>query len=367
MSALADPRRLDALHRAGLLDTLPEPAFDRLTRIAGELLRAPVALVSLVDPGRQFFKSQTGLPAPYDTLRETPLSHSFCQHVVTSEQVLAVRDARHHPVVCDNLAVRDLNVIAYLGVPLRAPDGQVLGSFCAIDTSVRDWTDADIANLKDLSDLVTGEIALREEIRRRQEAERQQRLLIAELHHRVKNTLAVVQSIIVMSLRSARSLADFRDSISARIISLANTHTLLLNQNAVATSLSELLRTELSAHHMEGRIVLEGPDAELPSQTAVSLGMCIHELMTNASKHGALSVPAGRVRLTWRAEDGDNLRLLWVESGGPKVTEPSHTGFGTTLLKRVMKSQSSGNVTLDFRPKGLQAEILLHVPPPRQQ
>src|SRR5690349_5663597 len=99
MSELANPLRLEALQRTGLLDTPPEPAFDRLTRIAGELLRTPVALVSLVDPARQFFKSQTGLPAPYDTSRQTPLSHSFCQHVVTSEQVLSVRDARHHPVV----------------------------------------------------------------------------------------------------------------------------------------------------------------------------------------------------------------------------------------------------------------------------
>ena len=107
--ALVSPARLDALLRLGLLDTPPEESFDRLTRLAARLLSAPVALVSLVDDHRQFFKSAFGLPQPWATVRETPLSHSFCQHVVSEGKPLIVEDARAHPLVCGNPAVTDLN------------------------------------------------------------------------------------------------------------------------------------------------------------------------------------------------------------------------------------------------------------------
>src|SRR3954470_22801482 len=131
--ALGDPARLEALRAAAVLDTPPEASFDRLAALAARLLRAPVALVSLVDAERQFFKSCVGLPEPWNSLRQTPVSHSFCQHVVTSGEPLIVEDARTHPLVRDNPAVRELGVIAYAGIPLRVPSGQVLGSFCVTD------------------------------------------------------------------------------------------------------------------------------------------------------------------------------------------------------------------------------------------
>ncbi len=233
MNEVTDPARLSALQATGLLDTPAEEAFDRITRLVGKVIGAPVALVSLVDSNRQFFKSQLGLPAPMDSVRETPLSHSFCQHVVLTGNTLAVTDARTDERVRDNLAVRDLSVVAYLGVPLRLPDGSVIGSLCAIDMQKRDWSEQDIATLNDLAHLVMDQIALRAEVVQRREAERQQKLLISELHHRVKNTLAVVQSIIFLSLKTAKDLAQFRDSIRSRIMSLANTHTLLIDQQWV--------------------------------------------------------------------------------------------------------------------------------------
>jgi GAF domain-containing protein len=145
---LADPARLEALRETALLDSPAEGAFDRLTRLAARLLRAPVALVSLVDVDRQFFKSCVGLPGPFAEARETPLSHSFCQHAVERGQPLVIDDARMHPLVRENAALRDLDVIAYAGIPLRTVDGVVLGSFCVIDHVPRRWTVDDLATLR---------------------------------------------------------------------------------------------------------------------------------------------------------------------------------------------------------------------------
>jgi two-component system CheB/CheR fusion protein len=158
---LADPARLDALRQASVLDTPPEPSFDRLAALAARLLRAPVALVSLVDTERQFFKSCVGLPEPWNTLRQTPLSHSFCRHVVTSGEPLVVEDARVHAVLKDNLAVRDLGINAYAGIPLRTASGHVLGSFCVTDTQPRRWTDEDLDTLHTLAGSVVTELELR--------------------------------------------------------------------------------------------------------------------------------------------------------------------------------------------------------------
>jgi signal transduction histidine kinase/CheY-like chemotaxis protein len=154
--------RLRALQRIGLLDTPPEETFDRVTRLVCRVLGVPVALVSLVDADRQFFKSTAGLPDPWASRRETPLSHSFCQHVVTSGSPLTVEDAPSHPLVRDNLAIPDLGVAAYLGMPLALPDGQVIGALCAIDTVPHHWTTNETETLRDLAAVIMDEIALRQ-------------------------------------------------------------------------------------------------------------------------------------------------------------------------------------------------------------
>ncbi|MDX1931439.1 MAG: ATP-binding protein [Capsulimonadales bacterium] len=169
---VTNPQRLAALKRTGLPDTPPEPAFDRLTALARRTLNVPVVLLSLVDDRRQFFKSQSGLPDSLASIRETPLSHSFCRYVVAGQSPFSVEDARQHPLVRDNGAVDDLGVIAYLGVPLRDPEGQILGSFCAIDHVPRHWTTDEAASLTDFADLARAELTLRlalDEARKAQE------------------------------------------------------------------------------------------------------------------------------------------------------------------------------------------------------
>ncbi len=160
-SILLDPDRLARLRATGLLDSETEEAFDRLTRSAARLLRAPVALVSLVDADRQFFKSAHGLPEPWASRRQTPLSHSFCKHVVASGEPLVIEDAREHPLVRDNPAIEQLGVIAYAGVPITSSSGHGLGSFCVIDGRPRVWSADELAVLHDLAAAAVAEIELR--------------------------------------------------------------------------------------------------------------------------------------------------------------------------------------------------------------
>lgn len=159
--ALDEPVRLRALYDTGLMDSEVSERYDRLTRLASRLLTAPVALVSLVDERRQFFKSSLGLAEPWATARETPLSHSFCQHVVTSGRPLRIGNAPEHPLVKDNLAISDLGVIAYLGVPIVGAGGDNLGSFCVVDTIPRAWSDQEEEMLLELAQFLQAEINLR--------------------------------------------------------------------------------------------------------------------------------------------------------------------------------------------------------------
>jgi CheY-like chemotaxis protein len=153
---LGDSARLAALKATGLLDSKPEESFDRVTRLVSTLLGAPTALLSLVDSDRQFFKSLVGLPEPWASARETAHSHSFCQWVVSGRDKIAIDDAREHPVLKNNLAIRDLGVVAYAGVPVWSEDGQALGSLCAIDAKPRTWSAEQLTILQDLTKVIEG-------------------------------------------------------------------------------------------------------------------------------------------------------------------------------------------------------------------
>jgi GAF domain len=157
-AATDDPQRLQALRDTGLLDSPPDDAFDRLTELVRRVLAVPVSLISLVDEDRQFFKSQAGLPEPWASRRQTPLSHSLCQFPVRSGEPLIVADAREHPELKDNLAVSDMGIIAYAGVPLITDEGFALGSLCAIDSRPRFWTAEQVGVLSDLAQLTVTEI-----------------------------------------------------------------------------------------------------------------------------------------------------------------------------------------------------------------
>jgi diguanylate cyclase (GGDEF)-like protein len=151
LEAISDVARLAAIQDLEILDTEREPVFDRLTRLVADLLGVPISLVSLVDRDREFFASSSGLRAPWAGARQVPLSHSFGRHAVANKRRLVIEDARQNPLVADNLAIRDLSVIAYAGVPLVLEDGHAVGALCAIDRQPRVWNELDLRILEDLA------------------------------------------------------------------------------------------------------------------------------------------------------------------------------------------------------------------------
>ncbi len=196
--------------------------------------------------------------------------------------------------------------------------------------------------------------------------EEQQALLVRELHHRVKNTLATVQAIMGSTARSSDTIEDFKGALIGRIGSLAKTHRLLADETD-AVSFGDLLHNELDAFDdgSEGRIVLKGPEVPLSSQLAVSLGMAVHELTTNAAKYGALSVYGGRVDVTWKLTVEATRRVLaiaWREKGGPPVSPPKRHGFGWQLLELVLPGQIQAKSSIEWRPKGLRVRCLVPLP-----
>jgi two-component sensor histidine kinase len=188
-------------------------------------------------------------------------------------------------------------------------------------------------------------------------AQAQQKLLVDELNHRVKNTLATVQAIADQTLRTTADPVAFRRAFEARLMALSATHDLLTAAGWRSAELRDVLLSEVGLHGAE-RYSLDGPGVALAPSQAVALGLLVHELSTNAAKYGAFSTGAGRVAVTWSVEDGA-LRLTWSESGGPPVSAPLRKGFGSRLIERSLEGALGGKAALDFRRDGLVCEVRL--------
>lgn len=191
----------------------------------------------------------------------------------------------------------------------------------------------------------------------RRDAETQRELLIAELNHRVKNTLAVVQAIAHQTFRNTAEAA--RHAFDGRLMALAHAHDLLTHVNWGTVSLDDLIIGTLRIPLEEGRVVLAGPPVMLQPRQAVSLGLALHEMFTNAMKYGALSNANGRVYVTWAPVPSENTRLLltWREEGGPPVKAPDRKGFGSLLLERTLKGDLNADVKVSYPVTGLVCEI----------
>lgn len=198
--------------------------------------------------------------------------------------------------------------------------------------------------------------------------EQRQALLIRELHHRVRNTLATVQGVMNTTAKTSANIEDFQEAFSGRISSLAKTHAVMTEQLHQSVSFHQLLTQELGPYSDDQglRIRLSGPAVDLPSQIAVPLGMAVHELTTNAVRHGALSKEEGRIEVGWGLVEQDGKPALlceWNEFSGPLVNPPSRDGFGSMLLKRVLSQQIRAEVKVDYAPEGfrLRMAVPLHI------
>ncbi|SCL29586.1 Stage II sporulation protein E (SpoIIE) [Micromonospora nigra] len=214
ITGLGDPDRLRSLAETRL-DAAPDETFDRFARLVADLLDVPVALVSLVDEVRQFFPGAVGLGEPWAACRETPLSHSFCQHVVDIGLPMVLPDARLHPPVRRNLAIPELGVVAYAGMPLTDLDGRVLGSLCAIDSQPRAWAAAQLRTLADLAAACSSELRLRialavaEQARQRAEEAHERLALLAGLSETLAGTLDVADTLRRLGETMVPLLADW--------------------------------------------------------------------------------------------------------------------------------------------------------------
>ncbi len=221
-----------------------------------------------------------------------------------------------------------------------------------------------VSPLRDKSGRVIGASKVARDITERKQAEQLQRLLTEELNHRVKNTLATVQAIANQSLRRSRGTGEFVESFSGRVQALARAHDLFTQTKMRGAQVTELVREQVLLGGVDDRrIASSGPGITLDAESTLHLALVLHELATNARKHGALSVPEGRLSVSWQvcANGGRNLLLEWRESGGPPVKAPKQCGFGTTLIARTLEVHG-GEASMLYASDGITSRIRLPLP-----
>jgi two-component sensor histidine kinase len=191
-------------------------------------------------------------------------------------------------------------------------------------------------------------------------------MLLDELNHRVKNTLAVVQAVALQTLRHSGTPAEVQSALMARLTALARSHDLLRQGEWEGASLPEIVGQSLAPYAAavgEGRVVMTGPPVRLPSSAVLTANLAFHELATNAAKHGSLSVPEGRVEVGWaidgRQGEASAVEIVWRECGGPPVRPPERRGFGSRLIESGLAREFGAEVQLDFAPEGVECHIRL--------
>ena len=486
-----DPARLQALSALEIVDDHADADFERLSRTAAALFNADIALVTLIDKERQWFRARVGVSDITDALTRT----SFCAHALalpSEEDALVVLDAskderfRSHPLVVGWPGVR-----FYTGAAIVV-GGQKVGSLCVIGTEPRDALEpGKVARLVDLAalastlfklkdearvqartaaalvreewrhaltleagkvgswvwDAQTGEIACNDTFRRMfglnesamvqaddvlnatdaqdrarveaaiaasfrdgvdydaetriaatgrwltmrgrvyqrdaagkplvmmgvsidiSESKRSAdhtRHLLRELNHRVKNTLAMIQSVARQTIRQNPDPKDFIEAFSGRLRTISDAHVLLADRDWSGVQLYEVIASQLGPRFRTApdRAEVNGDDVTLPPDHAVGLGLILHELTTNAHNHGAWSDEEGVVSIDWEIQRKPNrgLSLTWRESGGPEVTRPVEYGLGARLIERSLAKVLDSEVTLNFPPSGVVAHVWMPLP-----
>jgi PAS domain S-box len=229
------------------------------------------------------------------------------------------------------------------------------------------WHDLHIEPLRNETGAVIGLTCAAVDVTERKEGEAHLRLLLRELTHRSKNLLAVIQAMARQTARHAGSIDAFLGQFGARVQALAASHDLLVRESWYGASIGELIRSQLAMYiDREGKeqVTIDGPAVALKPEAAQNLGLALHELAVNAAKFGALSVPAGRLSVTWDRADGDGvdgqkLALDWREQAGPKVKPRRKRGFGSIVIERNLARALDAEVDLDFNPEGLHCHIVI--------
>jgi PAS domain S-box-containing protein len=228
------------------------------------------------------------------------------------------------------------------------------------------WYDLHVEPLREVTGAITGLIGAAIDVTTRKEDEAHLRLLMRELTHRSKNLLAVIQAMARQTARHSSSTELFLEQFEARLQALATSHDVLIEEGWHGASLAEMVGRQLQQlpEPATSQIAIDGPTVLLKPEAAQALGFALHELAANARKFGSLSVPAGRVTISWRRvaqPEGDSVDLRWTERDGPRVEEPTHRRFGRAIIERHLSHAIDGKVELTFPPEGVMCAI--HIPP----
>ena len=360
------------LQQLGLVDALPEPVYDNLTQLASDVLRTPVSLVSFVDfeNDREFIKSHRGLGEPWATEQETPLSHSFCQHVVRKNAPLVVGDAPNHPLVKDNLGISALGIIAYLGVPVYTLERLPVGALCVIQGSRRDWTDGEIASLQQLSNCVTDAIRLNASLITSEQLRQEQRDFTYAISHDLlspaNNLFMLLSELKEEGLsRDGRNFLDIGIETTVRMKQqvedvLEYTQT-IGNDDAHKTvdlnMLFDEIADDLKAELKTTAVLLEQGDLPSVVGSEVQLRSLFRNLIGNGIKFRALN-RSSFVRVSSHHDPSSQFRRLEFEDNGIGMAAENHerifrlfgrlhvreeypgTGVGLALCRRVCLNHS---------------------------
>lgn len=257
----------------------------------------------------------------------TPMPHDECPMAVVLRENRPIRGAEAVAERPDGSRVP----FAPYPMPLRDADGHLVGA---------------INMLVDITD--------------RKDAEARQKVLIDELNHRVKNSLATVQSLAAQTAKHARDLQDFATKFEARVISLARAHDLLTKRSWISAPLESLLQDIVAPYGSgQDRLRMGGPALDLNARAALSLTMVLNELVTNAAKYGSLSAPSGTLSVQWEISFEGMLVIEWLEQGGPSTSVPSRRGFGTRLIERCVERDLDGSLDLEFAESGVRCRMTM--------
>jgi len=347
---MSDIERLSALQKTGLLDTPTEARFDRLTRLASNALGTEIALISLIDQDRQWFKSKQGLD-----VSETPLEQAFCHHAIQADEVMVVNNAKADARFVQNpLVIGEPNIAFYAGAPLITKDGHALGTLCVIDSKPRpDFSEEDQQILSDIAASVMTEI----EANAQTQIIDDLNIINEELQHRMGNMYAHVSSLITLMGRKGMSQEDFARRLRGRITTLAQTQALIASNRYESAPLTAIFETTLApfltAKNRDRVRIKKEKDFNVSARGAFTLTLMLNELATNAVKHGALKGHNGTVDFQWLEKDG-LVKFEWKETVPHSILSFSeHKGFGSQILARIVPLDFHGDADHQLMPSGL--------------
>jgi two-component sensor histidine kinase len=359
--------RLAALHRYGILDTPVEAAFDDFVEIASQVCEAPIAVVNLIDEARQWFAAEKGLG-----VREMPLDASICAHAILQPGIFVIPDLTKDPQFdCNPLVTGEPRLRFYGGALLETAEGLPIGTMCVLDYKPRPGglTKQQEFTLKALARQVMTQLELRRSVAELGETVATKNLLVQEVHHRVKNSLSMVQALLMLQARatSHEEAAQQLKESAGRVRSIGSMHEHLYRMSAashvdVSSYLRGLVKDQQKAFasEIDGRSVsFTGKPAIWPSSEAPALGLILTELVTNAMKYGA-----GAVRVSLTHMDGE--AVLTVEDEGEGLAddfEPSESkGLGMRIITGLLRGHG-GRLEVDRSRGGTCFIATVNVPP----